>query len=254
MTMLRWVAFSVIVLSLLGAGLFRSQQRAKLAPTQSILPQARLVVPTPSPTPPPPIDAPKPTAQVLPAKVDLPVPFTPQAPHANWKDPYTEFCEEASVFMAISYLQNKKIPDKAFADSALQDIKKFEEKRFGFYKDTTAEETAVILREHFAYKKVTVKYNPTVTEIKQALAERRVVITPVAGREIYNPYFQTPGPLYHMLVIKGYTDTGKFITNDPGTRHGADFLYDESIIMNAIHDWRTDGNIDLGKKVVIIAG
>jgi hypothetical protein len=57
-----------------------------------------------------------------------------------------------------------------------------------------------------------------------------------------------------MLVIKGYTSAEKFITNDPGTRRGADFLYDENVIMEAMHDWRVDKNIDLGKKVIIIVG
>ena len=40
-----------------------------------------------------------------------------------------------------------------------------------------------------------------------------------------------------MLVIKGFTSDGKFITNDPGTRNGADYLYTESTLMSAIHDW-----------------
>ncbi len=195
-----------------------------------------------------------PAKTTLPKEVNLAVPFTPQAPHANWDDPYGELCEEASVLMAVSYLQHKKIPNAAFANSALLAIKNFEEKRFGFYKDTTAEETAIILREHFSYNKVEVKQNPTVTDIQQALAHGRVVIVPVAGREIGNPYFQVPGPLYHMIVVKGYTSAGKFITHDPGTRHGADYLYDQTVIMNAIHDWRVDSNISLGKKVVIFAG
>ncbi len=190
----------------------------------------------------------------LPAQANLAVPFTVQAPHANWEDPYGELCEEASVLMAISYLTNKKIPNAEFADKALLAIKDFEMKRFGYYKDTNAEETAIILREHFSYKKVEVKQNPTIDDIKQAVAAGRVVIVPVAGREIGNPYFRPPGPIYHMFVIKGYTATGKFIANDPGTRRGADFLYDPNVIMKAIHDWRTDGNIDLGKKVIIIAG
>ncbi len=190
----------------------------------------------------------------LPIEVNLAVPFTPQAPHANWDDPYGDFCEEASVLMAISYLQHKEIPNATFADAVLLGIKEFEDTRFGYNKDTNAEETAVILREHFSYSAVELKQNPTLQDIKQAVAAGRVVIVPVAGRELKNPYFQSPGPLYHMIVIKGYTASGKFITHDPGTRRGADFLYDQQLIMNAMHDWRTDGNIMLGKKVVIIAG
>lgn len=205
-------------------------------------------------TPTKPSTSPVTTKGVLPAEANLAVPFTAQAPHANWEDPYGEFCEEASVLMAVSYLTGKKIPSATFADTAMLAIKDFEEKRFGYYKDTTAEETAIIIREHFSYSKVEVKQNPTIDDIKRAVANGKVVIVPVAGREIGNPYFQHPGPLYHMFVIKGYTADGKFITHDPGTRRGADFLYDQERIMKAIHDWRDDHNIDLGKKVVIIAG
>ncbi len=195
-----------------------------------------------------------PVKAALPAEANLAVPFTAQAPNANWEDPYGELCEEASALMAVSYLTKKDIPNAAFADKALLAVKDFEEKKFGYYKDTTAEETATVIREHFGYKNIEVKQNPTITDIKQAIAGGRVVIVPVAGREIGNPFFHAPGPLYHMLVIKGYTSAGKFISNDPGTRRGADFLYDQDRIMKAIHDWRTDQNIDLGKKVALILG
>ena len=190
----------------------------------------------------------------LPKQVNLAVPFTAQAPHANWDDPYAEFCEEASVLMAISYITGKSIPNPDFAAQKMLEIKAFEEKRFGYYKDTTAAETAIIFQEFYKYKNVKVLDNPKVADIKQALAAGKLVVIPAAGRLLGNPYYTPPGPLYHMLVIKGYTADGKFITNDPGTRRGADFVYSEATIMNAIHDWRTDTKIELGKKVVIIVG
>jgi len=40
---------------------------------------------------------------ILLSEINLPVPFTPQAPHANWAMPYKEACEEASALMAIRY-------------------------------------------------------------------------------------------------------------------------------------------------------
>ncbi len=252
-----------ILLVLIGAGIWVARHSITRIANTAMLPKAvpYQAMPTAIPkktaatlgtTKPLPTTAP--TKTTLPKEVNLAVPFTAQAPHANWDDPYGELCEEASALMAISYLQHKTIPTADFANRALLAIKAFEDKKFGYYKDTTAEETAIILREHFSYPKVEVKQNPTATDIKQALSAGRVVLVPLAGREIGNPYFQSPGPLYHMIVIKGYTSAGKFITNDPGTRRGADFLYDQTIIMNAIHDWRTDSNIDLGKKVAIFAG
>ena len=48
-----------------------------------------------------------------------------------------------------------------------------------------------------------------------------------------------------MLVIIGFDDkTGEFITNDPGTKRGAEFRYKYKILLNAIHNWDHDRAID----------
>lgn len=189
----------------------------------------------------------------LPAEVNLKIPFTSQAPHKNWDLPYQHFCEEASALMAASYIQNQTIAGPDDADAKLLAVKKFEDKKFGFYKDTTAEETAVILREYFGLEKVEIAADPTIADIKSALALGRAVIVPLAGRQIGNPNYKQPGPLYHMLVIKGYKKNSDFITNDPGTRKGADYTYRPDVIMDAIHDWN-GGDVDTGKKVMLIVG
>lgn len=185
--------------------------------------------------------------------VNLAVPFTVQAPNANWDEVHQEFCEEASILMAASYVKGWDIPDTEMADKKMFEIKDFEERKFGYYKDTTAEEMAIILREFYKIEKVEVIYNPTADTIKQALNEKKVIIAPAAGRQLDNPYYRQPGPLYHALVIKGYTKTGNFITNDPGTRRGADFIYLPDILMNAIHDWNS-GDVENGRRVIIIVG
>ncbi|MEX1997787.1 MAG: C39 family peptidase [Candidatus Andersenbacteria bacterium] len=189
----------------------------------------------------------------LPAEVNLAIPFTAQAPHRNWELPYQEFCEEASVLMAMSYVQNQAIPNADFANQRLLEIQAFEEKRFGYYEDTTVEETAIILREYYKNDRVDVAYEPTIQDIKEALGTGKVVIVPAAGRSLPNPYYRQPGPLYHMLVIKGYTQDGKFITNDPGTRNGADFIYEQAVLLNAVHDWN-NGQVEQGRKAMIIVG
>lgn len=194
-----------------------------------------------------------PSLSVLPPQTNLAIPFTSQAPSKNWGLPYAEFCEEASALMAASYINGWTIPTVDFAEQKLNEIKDFEEQRFGYYKDTTAEETAIILREFYHLNKVQVLYDPTINDIKKAIADGKAVMAPMAGRLLGNPYFQSPGPIYHMLVIKGYTKEGNIITNDPGTRRGADFIYSPSVIMNAIHDWNK-GDVESGRKVVIIVG
>src|SRR3989344_1860349 len=189
----------------------------------------------------------------LKSEVNLAIPFTSQAPSKNWGLPYAEFCEEASALMTASYINGWTIPTIEFAEQKMLEIKSFEEKRFGYYKDTTVEETAVILREFYNFNKVQVLYDPTINDIKKAVADGKAVMAPMAGRLLGNPYFQSPGPIYHMIVIKGYTKEGNIITNDPGTRNGANFIYSPSVIMNAIHDWN-GGNVESGRKVVIIIG
>lgn len=189
----------------------------------------------------------------LPAEVNLQIPFTSQAPHQNWDAPYQQFCEEASVLMAASYVKGEAISDPDDADTKMLAIKDFEEKELGFYEDTNAEETAVVLRECYDLVKVKVIPDPTVQNIKSALAEGKAVIVPLAGRQLDNPYFRQPGPLYHMLVVKGYTKNGDFITNDPGTKRGANYIYEPDTIMNAIHDWN-GGNVEAGRKAMIVVG
>lgn len=189
----------------------------------------------------------------LPIEINLDIPFTSQAPDQSWTLPYKEFCEEASVLMVMSYVNRKLINSSDYASQKMLEIKAFEEKRFGYYQDTNAEETATIIRELYGYAKVRVAYDPTIEDIKKALADGKAVIIPAAGRMLDNPYFQVPGPLYHMIVIKGYTKTGNFITNDPGTRHGADFIYAPDVLMNANHDWN-GGDVNNGRKVILIVG
>ncbi|MEX0650301.1 MAG: C39 family peptidase [Candidatus Andersenbacteria bacterium] len=190
----------------------------------------------------------------LPAEANLAIPFTAQAPSANWELPYKEFCEEASVLMAMRYLQKQPIGGPNQAEADMLKIMEFEERVFGEYQDTNVVQTAAIVTDYFEYPNVSIIENPTADQIRQAVASGKPVIVPAAGRLLGNPYFQQPGPLYHMIVVKGYTSDGKFIVNDPGTRRGADFIYDEIVLMNAMHDWREDENITAGRKAVIIIG
>lgn len=187
--------------------------------------------------------------RALPLEINLKVPFTSQAPHANWDEEHNEFCEEAAVLMAGRYFTDRDITGKDDAESALQQLKARELELFGYYKDTTANETAQLLEDRYP---VTTQLltEPTVDQIKAALADGALVLVPAAGRQLKNPNFKRPGPLYHMLVLKGYTQDGQFITNDPGTRKGADYVYPFERVMTAMHDWN-GGDVANGAKVVV---
>ncbi len=187
-------------------------------------------------------------------EMNLAVPFTSQAPHGNWSEPYKEACEEASLYMVHAYYQGVKEkqidPETAMAE--LQKIVAFEKELFGFYEDTTTVQTATLAELMYGYAHVETIDDPTVSQIKTHVAAGRPVIVPLAGRELGNPFYTAPGPIYHMLVIRGYTQDGKFITNDPGTKHGEAYLYDFDTVMNAMHDWNGGEEITEGKKVVLI--
>lgn len=186
----------------------------------------------------------------LPNKINLAMSFTPQAPFGNWALPYQEACEEASSLMVNYYLSGKKFANADEANKELLKIIDWETTNLGDYKDTTAKQTAAMIKGYFGYNQVTLLNNPTIDQIKKYLEQGLPVIVPAAGQELHNPYFSGAGPLYHMLVIKGYTAT-TFITNDPGTKRGADYQYSQDVLMAAIHDWN-NGDVINGQKVVII--
>ena len=192
--------------------------------------------------------------KILPVEINLAVPFTSQAPHANWDLPYKETCEEASLYMVHAYYEGVKA-GKIAADTADAEIKKiieFEKEIFGYYEDTTAEQIGTLAEMMYGHEKIELIENPTIDQIKTYVAEGHPVIVPAAGRELGNPNFTAPGPIYHMLVIRGYTKDGKFITNDPGTKNGEAYVYDFDTVMNAMHDWNGGLEITEGKKVVLV--
>ncbi len=187
----------------------------------------------------------------LPKEVNLNVPFLSQAPKQNWDMPYQEACEEASMLMVNAYFDGKT---KAFTpnegDKAILDIVAFEEAH-AIPIDITIAQVGQVTKEYFDQREARVLTRPTKLEVKTLLARGFPVIIPADGKALKNPNFNNGGPPYHMLVIKGYLADGRWITNDPGTRKGADYVYDEDILWNAIHDWN-GGNVPQGTPAVFV--
>jgi hypothetical protein len=189
---------------------------------------------------------PRPTNQAIPTptpitEINLAVPFSAQAPHGNWELPYQEACEEASAMLVDAFWSERTVtPDGANAE--LLGLVAWQQQRFGYYFHTTAAETATILREFYGYDDVRVFTDIGIADIRREVAAGRPVIIPAAGRLLGNPNFRQPGPVYHMLVVKGFTADGRFITNDVGTRNGHNYLYDAATLLNAIHDVPTGGD------------
>ena len=187
----------------------------------------------------------------LPEEVNLDIPFTSQAPFSDWSYPFNHTCEEAAVLMAHYYVEGKTSIEPAQAKKELLALVEYENKNYEFSEDTNAAQTAQLIRDYYGYS-VKVKYDISLDDIKKELAKGNPVIVPTAGRLLNNPYFKPPGPLYHMLLIKGYNAT-EFITHDAGTVRGADFTYSYQTLENAIHDLENGDleNIASGRSAMI---
>jgi hypothetical protein len=113
---------------------------------------------------------------------------------------------------------------------------------FGYYKHTTAAQTARMLRDVYGYRRVDVVYDVDADDVAEQVRAGRPVIVPLAGRLLGNPYYTQPGPVYHMLVAKGVAENGDIITNDVGTRHGRNLTYSPKVFSAAMHDVPAGGD------------
>jgi len=190
------------------------------------------------------------------AKTIEDVPFTSQSPFGNWADPLEQHgCEEASLIMARHWITGKELT-KEEALQELLDMSKFEEDHYGkeIY-DLSIADTLKLWREYYGYKKSFVRYDIKAEDIKREIAAGNLVITPMDGTKLGNPYYTQPGPERHELVITGYDDaSGKFITNDPGTRFGKDYDYGYGVFMGAIREYETGFDVPIStvKKSMLV--
>lgn len=172
--------------------------------------------------------------------IDRAVPFVSQAPLGNWKDPRQQNgCEEASVLMAVSWARGERLT-KTKAERFITHISDTTKKKYGAWLDTSIEDTlAWIVKDYFKYTRVSLHTIASPEDLERLVA-KGLVIAPVNGRTLKNPYFTAPGPLNHMLVIKGFdSNAKKFITNDPGTKRGGGFRYDYKTLSDSVRDYPT---------------
>jgi hypothetical protein len=207
--------------------------------------------PRPSPTPSAPATSTSVVVTTLPTEKRFAVPFLSQAPFAKWDAVHEETCEEASILMIRAYYQGKtgRI-DPTQGEKDLQAVVSFELQHYGFFNDTSATETKRLIEDMFPELQADVVALKGADQIKQYVAQGTPVLIPADGKKLPNPNFTNGGPPYHMLVVRGYT-ADHFITNDPGTRLGENFLYTYDGLLNAIHDWN-GGDVAHGRRVIVI--
>ncbi|MBI2639733.1 MAG: C39 family peptidase [Candidatus Sungbacteria bacterium] len=201
----------------------------------------------------PKVPVPSQNAAVLPEKLLLDVPFSSQAPYGNWDQPWQDACEETSVLMAVAWARGFELTPAFAAEEILKQVQ-FEERVFGYHRDTNLEDTGRLINGFYRYQNFEIRYdNVTVENIKKELTLGNLVIVPLAGELLENPYFTSP-PHYHMAVIRGYDEaTSEFIVNEPGTKFGNAFRYGYNNIMEATHDWTgSPASVEQGRKGMII--
>lgn len=195
------------------------------------------------------------TSEIIsPKSILLPVPFTPQAPTANWDKLHNEACEEASAIMAYRYFNDddSSTLSPELVEAEIQKLTDWQQKTFGYHLSINTQETARMIREVYGLSSA-IKENFSADDIKKALTEGKLVLLPANGRLLGNPYYKRPGPIYHMLVIKGYDSQGNFITNDPGTKRGQNYPYTSDVLYNANGDYsHEEEKVDTAKKMVIV--
>lgn len=184
------------------------------------------------------------------------VPFRSQAPFGEWgNDIFQDGCEEASIIMALAWVNNKTVSQRYMHDEIIK-ITNYELKQYGEHHDISTYDTSQVIKNYLKYEKIKYITDITLNQIVNELESGNIIIAPTNGQILNNPHFVAPGPLNHMLVITGYNPLKKqFITNDPGTRWGKNFKYSQDVLFESIRDYPTgyyEPNPNIKKNVIIV--
>ena len=188
---------------------------------------------------------------IAPSTIILQVPFSTQAPNDTWSR--NEDCEETSITMANAFLTGTtedKIPADA-AQQSINNLKTWEQNNLGYNANTGSNATTQMAEGAFNLK-VNQIQNFTEANLKTALENNTPILLPIDAQILGNAQYVNGGPLYHMIVIRGFKgDT--FIVNDPGTTNGDGNQYPFSTLQRASADWdNTTQAIDFSRKIALV--
>ncbi len=174
--------------------------------------------------------------------VVIPEPLTPpfisQAPLWDWKEPWSDFAEEAVIAMVRHWLAETE-PEypRTTANELLAIAEEAGEKQLSL------EKISLLLNA----PQMDIQLDPTVQSLIQAFDTRAVVIIPVNGRVLQNPFYSKPEPLQHMVLVYGYdAETDRFLAQDPGTNRGEATEFEPEKLLKSIQD------LDGAKRILII--
>lgn len=173
--------------------------------------------------------------------VDQSVPFIAQAPLGDWDDQrQQDGCEESSAAMVVKWFRQESLSPSEGVEIVTGSSDYILEK-YGEYRDVSSQDTIDwIFKDYFSYDNVYLKEDVSSEDIITELEKGNLLLVPLNGRLLGNPYFTPPGPPRHMLVVRGYDyQSDEFITNDPGTKRGEAYRYDNYVFYRAIRDYPT---------------
>lgn len=157
----------------------------------------------------------------------------------KYDEPYQNFCEEASILNAYYFLVWKNQSIEEYKNDLMK-LKELEELLFeSWYKHTNQEENLELLIS-FQWENQEILWeiikNPSIEDIKNNISKWNVVIVPVYWKGLTNTLFLWWWPIYHNLVIKGYTKD-VFITNEVWVSKWDWFKYKIDELMENIYDY-----------------
>ena len=177
-------------------------------------------------------------AGAMPSYVNLPVPYTDQAPTGNWAASQHD-CEEASLLMVDRYLRGDRsggVINPLEARSAIARMTPWKVET-----DLTYSQLGEMAQRHLGWGWQ--MYAATVDNIRHQLALGRPLIVGVRTHGLGNPNYpgyrdhfeQAEWSVSHYLVVTGY-DATTVILNDPGITRGHGYHITYNQLFHAIED------------------
>ncbi|MCT4592105.1 MAG: C39 family peptidase [Candidatus Gracilibacteria bacterium] len=164
-----------------------------------------------------------------PEKKLLSVPFLCQNPFQNeagWKY-HDNSCEEASLIQVLLYYENRNLIAQKAHDWII-DMLDYQKPNL----DLKGQAFVNFIINYLDYPQDRVFFveNSDLHLMKKILNQNIPIILPCIAKDLQNPYYNHDE--YHMLTVIGY-DEKHLITNDVGTKRGANFPYKNADILNA---------------------
>lgn len=178
--------------------------------------------------------------------------FYAQAPTGNRDQPRQDACEEASIILGAYGLKQKSLSRQKFTQE-IQYLVQLQNKLFGSYVDTTIAQTKELYDTYYGIWTSMILDQPSIQDLKDALTQWHLIVAPFAGKKLWNPNYNNGWPRYHMMLLVWYDKT-HFVVHDVGTRHGQNYRYTHSVIMDSLYDFVpiTDGSITQGASRVLV--